>query len=236
MTDPIDDRLADARREFRASPEVQSALTALADARASAARTRKRRVLFPSISIGVALAVSGAGAVVATQWHPWEMADPDIVVARDWTDATGTYLGSCETRLAAHSVAPDTLESMRRQLDAIDIESLKPNPEAVAGGLLSVGRPDDLSRLLPGEVASDYDVSHTGLPWPAEWFSDARILQDALMHEVFTRMFEGAPPSTKEDKFLGPSTAEDDVAILADSVSAQVETQCTTDPPRSAEQ
>jgi hypothetical protein len=105
-----------------------------------------------------------------------------------------------------------------------------------SASLLAVGRPDDLSRLLPGEVASDYDVSHSGPAWPSEWFSDARILQDALMHEVFTRMFQGAPPSTKEDKFQGPSAAEDDVATIADSVSARVETQCTTDPPRSAEQ
>src|SRR5690606_8261926 len=40
--------------------------------------------------------------------------------------------------------------------------------------LLSVGRPDDLGRLFPGAVVSDYDVSPSGPPWPTEWFSDPR--------------------------------------------------------------
>ncbi|MHA6693882.1 hypothetical protein [Homoserinimonas sp. A520] len=228
MTDSIDDRLAAAGRVYTTSSEVASVLSELADARASAARSsRKRRVLVPSISIGVALAVSGAGAVVATQWHPWEMTDPDIVVARDWTDGNGTFLGSCETRLAAHSVAPEALEAMRHYLDTSGIDNLRPNPEIVAAGLLSVGRPDDLGRLIPGAVASDYDVSHSGEPWSSEWYSDARILQDGLMHEVFTRMSQEAY-ATQE--------TEDGAAILANSgISAQLETQCTTDPPRSAE-
>lgn len=227
MTDPFDDRLAAAGQAFSANAEVASALTALADARASAALTRKRRVLIPSISIGVALAVSGAGAVVATQWKPWEMTDPDIVVARDWTDGTGTFLGSCETRLGAYSVAPEVLDSMRRYLDAIDPDSLKPNPEIVAGELLSVGRPDDLSRLLPGEVASDYDVTHTGELWSSETYSDARILQDGLMHEVFTRM--------SKEAYATQQTDEAAAALANSGISAQLETQCTTDPPRSAE-
>lgn len=226
MTDPLDDQLAAAGRVFSDGPEVTSALMALADARASAARTRKRRVLIPSISIGVALAVSGAGAVVATQWKPWEMTNPDIVVARDWTDVEGTYLGSCESRLGAYSVAPEVMESMRQYLDTIDLDALDPNPETVALGLLSVGRPDDLRRLIPGEKASDYDVSHTGELRPSEWFSDARILQDGLMHEVFTRMSKEA---------YATDEASDGVGTLASSgISAQLETQCTTDPTPSA--
>jgi hypothetical protein len=184
-------------------------------------------LLIPSISIGVALAVSGAGAVVATQWQPWEVTDPDIVVARDWSDGNGTFLGSCETRLAAYSVAPEALDAMRRYLDAIDVDNLRPNPEIVAAGLLSVGRPDDLSRLIPGEVASDYDISHSGELWSSETYSDARILQDGLVHEVFTRMSKEAY-ATQE--------SEEDVAILANSgISAQLETQCTTDPSPSAD-
>ena len=228
MTDPIDDRLAAAGRVLSSDTEVALALSAMADARASVARSaRKRRVLIPSITMGVALAVSGAGAVVATQWQPWEMTDPDIVVARDWADGAGTYLGSCETRLSAHSVAHDALEAMRRYLDTIDLDSVEPNPENVAGGLLSVGRPDDLSRLIPGAVASDYDVSHSGEPWSSEWFSDARILQDALMHEVFTRMSQQA---------YATEGSADGVAALANSgISAQLETQCTTDPSPSAD-
>jgi hypothetical protein len=228
VTYPIDDRLASAGSHFEANTEVASALSALADARASAARsTRKRRVLIPSITIGVALAVSGAGAVVATQWQPWEITDPDIVVARDWADGAGTFLGSCETRLSAHSVGSDALEAIRNYLKTIDLDSMKPNPEIVAAELLSVGRPDDLSRLIPGAVASDYDVSHSGEPWSSDWFSDARILQDALMHEVFTQMSQEA---------YATEGSADGVAALANSgISAQLETQCTTDPSPSAD-
>jgi hypothetical protein len=228
VTDPIDDRLASAGSHSVDSRELASALLAMADARASAARsTRKRRVLIPSITIGVALAVSGAGAVVATQWQPWEMTDPDIVVARDWADGAGTYLGSCETRLSAHSVAPEALDAVRHYLDAIDVDNLRPNPEIVAAGLLSVGRPDELSRLIPGEVASDYDISHSGELWSSETYSDARILQDGLMHEVFTRMSQEA---------YATQQSESDVTILANSgISAQLETQCTTDPSPSAD-
>ncbi|MCC6269653.1 MAG: hypothetical protein IT190_00075 [Microbacteriaceae bacterium] len=220
MSDPFDDRLASAGRILRDAPEVSSALLALAEARAAEAHnSRRRRLLLPSIIIGSLLTVSGAGAVVATQWQ-WEITDPDIIVARDWTDTAGTYLGSCESRMATEGVSADALAELRSYLSSLNLDSIAPDPEIVAAELAIAGRPDDLSRLIPGAVAADFDTTNLSKAPRPEWYSDARILQDGLMHEVIRRISKNLEAHWSE----------------YDGVIASGQTQCTTDPSRTVDE
>jgi hypothetical protein len=220
MSDPFDDRLASAGKILQDDTELSSALIALSEARAVEAHANRRhRLLLPSIIIGSVLAVSGAGAVVATQWQ-WEIADPDIIVARDWTDAAGTYLGSCESRMATEGVSAEALAELRSYLSSLNLDSIAPDPEIVAAELAMAGRPDDLSRLIPGAVAADFDTSHLSKAPRPEWYSDARILQDGLMHEVITRISINLETHWSE----------------YDGVIAGGQTQCTTDPSRTVDE
>lgn len=220
MTDPLDERLALAGRVLVDDTEVTSALHAMSVDRLTETRTLpRRRLLFLSMIIGSVLAVSAAGAVVATQWR-WEIAKPDIIVARDWTDAAGTYLGSCESRMATEGVSADALAELRTYLKSLDLNSIAPDPETVAAELAMAGRSDDLSRLIPGAVAADFDTSNLNTSAKPEWYSDARILQDGLMNEIFTRI----------NKNLEAHWSE------YDGVVAGGQTQCTTDPSRTVDQ
>ncbi len=226
MTDPLDDRLAAAGRVLSDDAEVSSALHALGVARAADAHSaRRRRILLPAITIGTVLALCGAGAVVATQWQPWAMEEPDLVVAREWTDVAGTYLGSCETHFAANAVSADVLPDARQYLESLDVDSIAPDAEIVASGLRSVGRPDDVGRLISGAVASDFDTHHQGELLPSDVFSDARILQDGLTWVVFEGMYKSF-----EAKGFDPQTYE------GNDSSVSMETQCTTDPSRMADE
>ena len=192
MIDTLDDLLATARSSTPADPEVAAALLALAAARgAEAKRKARHRFVIPSVAAGAVLAFTGAGAVAASQWGPWNIADPDLVIAHEWVDTTGTYLGSCETRIATANLSPEARDAARAFLASLDVASIGPDPEMVAAELTAVGRPDDLGRLVPGADISDFNVIHTGPQWPDEGHSDAEILQHALTRAVgFKLMLE----------------------------------------------
>lgn len=218
MTDPLADRLASARVDLETRAEVLPALESLAAARAAdGRRSHTRRTLVSAISVGAALTVTGAGAVAATQWGPWTyVEEPDVVIARDWTDVDGVYLGSCEARLAADAVPADALAAARDYLDSIDLATIEPDPERVAGDLNAVGRLDEVGRLIPGAIPTDFDVTLVGEQWPSEYFTDARILHEGLVSAVFTTMSDAVLAQWPE--------------LAEDGLSAAVETQCTTDP------
>ena len=220
MEDELDQRLRDAGVMVdEVSPAVTEALDRLVAARVRSPRVgRRRRGATFAVSAGVVLAVIGGGAVAASQWGPWRLVtEPDVVVSRSWTDATGTWLGDCETRIALEGL-PDTVRSTAREyLESRDLDTLEPDPQAVAGALTAVGRADDLGRLLPSAADTEFDVGSSGELWPSEWWSDARILQEAttasLLHDLTEALFAAHPEET------------------SGGIEALGETQCTTDPP-----
>lgn len=218
MNDSLDDRLQDAGKVFTDNAEVSRSLADLLDARLAASpKSSRRRVASLAGAAGVLLAMTGAGAVAASQWGPWvTVTDPDVVLERSWTDAEGEWLGDCETRFAMEALPEEVRATAETWLSAQDLDALEPDPQSVAGTLNALGRLDELPRLLPGEQAADYGVYHEGPLWSADWFSDARILQDAttsaLSAELAAVIFEASPD-------------------LADGgIGSVVETQCTTDP------
>lgn len=217
MTDPFDEMVERGGRVPSDDPAVREAVSVLAAAHATRARSRRRRLLAPAVSIGVVFAVASAGAVAATQWAPWMyVPDPDIVIARDWTDVGGETLGSCETRLKTDSLSVEASDTARTYFATVDLASLEPDAEVVAGLLTAVGRPGDLGRLVEGADVSEFEIRHTGPLWPDEVFSDARILQDGLLHTVVAGMNEALVPFT---------------SMLHDGTfQSLLETQCTTDP------
>lgn len=218
--DRIDQALVDAGRLREESVEEREALRALISARSGEVGQRRRRRKFrPALGVAGAFVVLGAGAAVATQWAPWNyVLDPDIVIMREWTDATGNSLGACETRWSTDPLAPEVRDAARQYLDQIDIDTIDPAPEVVASLLVAVGRPDSMSRLLPGEDIAEYDVHHNGPLWDADWWSDARILQDGLNHKVFTGL---------SDHLI---TKWPELDTGNSGVASRLETQCTTDP------
>ncbi len=229
MRDPLDETLAEAGQFLRDDDGVDAALVALVDARADEARVatkprRTRAKLLPTLAIGAALAVVGGGAVAATQWGPWTyVPEPDIVIVRDWSDVSGDFLGSCESRLKVNSLPGEAYDLAIGYLDAIDVDTVQPDPEWVAGLLHAVGRLDDVGRLVPGAVPSDFSPGGDGWSGPAlEYFSDARVLQDSLTQAVFNGM---AAKIRERDEFRDLS-----------DLTSRVETQCTTDPGRTGEQ
>ncbi len=213
--------LAEAGQLQEQQKEERDALRELVMSRTVDGRQhRRRRVLLPALGLGGVLTVLlGAGAVVATQWGPWNyVQDEDIVIAREWVDVDGTSLGSCESRLAADELPADALNDARDYLAALDTESLDPDPEVVASLLVAVNRPDRMGQLIPGTQVSDYDVTHTGPVWSQGWWSDARILQDGLVSTVFAGM-------------ANDLTAKWPELDSADSpIASKIQTQCTTDP------
>lgn len=214
MTELLDSKLDSAGRVPSDDLEVARALHALAADRAQRAEPRRRRILIPALSIGVAFGLLGTGAAVASQWGPWTyVADPDVVVTRDWVDVNGTDLGTCESHLATNDLSPEAQTAARDFLSSLDVDSMKPDAEYVATLTVAVGRPEDLGRLIAGADVADFDINHTGPTWTG--FSDARILQAGLMQTVFTSL------GTE----LGDAWPN-----LTDELSANIETQCSTDP------
>ncbi|HRN29961.1 MAG TPA: hypothetical protein PK890_09715, partial [Terrimesophilobacter sp.] len=199
MRDPLDDSLADAGKHLRDAPNLDAALVALATARAdealpTAKPARKRRAkLTPVIAVGAVLAVASAGAVAANQWGPWNYVsevDTDIVVEREWSDVDGNYLGACEARLSTDVLPTEARKLALDYLATVDVDAIEPDPEYVAGVLNALGRVDDIGALVAGAVPSDFDNSPGGT-WTgpaAEYFSDARVLHQALTQAVFVGM------------------------------------------------
>lgn len=148
---------------------------------------RSVRRFAPAIALGAVLALAAPVAVAATQWGPWTfVADPDLVVARDWTDVGGTPLGSCETRLAIDELPDDVQADVAAYFATLDVDAIEPNAEAVAAGLNSVGRLDEIGRLVEGAEPSDFTVSHQGELLDPTVNTDARILQDSLVQTITT--------------------------------------------------
>lgn len=227
MRDPFDETLADAGRLLRDDHDVDAALAVLVTARASEAKStakpRHTQKIAPVIAIGVALAVASGGAVAATQWGPWTyVTQPDIVVARDWSDINGNYLGSCESRMSVHDLPAEAYGVAIRYLNSIDVDSIEPDPEWIAGLLHAIGRVDEVGRLVPGAVPSDFDASGNGWHGPVlAYFADARVLHQALSQAIYSGMANEVltkVPGTKHHL-----------------VGSKLQIQCTTDPGRTGE-
>lgn len=213
--DSLEEQLEGAGRLHTAHNDEQGVLRDLLASRAAEARDRRRRRLLPPMVVGGALAVVGAGAAVATQWGPWNyVPDADIVIARDWTDVEGKALGSCESRMALGDLPAEAREEALAYLETIDVDSLEPDPERVAGVLVAVDRPGDLGRLIAGADVSDFDINHTGPTWDQASFSDARILQGALQETVFAGMVNHVEATWRPQ---------------LDAIQSRVETHCTTE-------
>ena len=214
MSDPIDNRLASADPNPILSAEATRALNALAARRSLAAR--RRRIVIPSIVLGSILTL-GAGAAAATVWGPWTYVEqPDISISRSWVDVDGTFLGSCQSRLAADGMPADARRAALDYLADVDIDAIDPDPEVVAGALNAVGRLDELGMLVAGADASAFELTHDGEVNTDPRFSNARILQDALVQTIFGEMVE--------------SVFVDHPEFVAGGIESSVETQCTTDP------
>lgn len=231
MRDLFDDTLAEGGRFLRQDDDLDAALATLTAARADEARAatkpaRSRPRLFPVLAIATAFAVAGGGAVAASQWSLWTyVPDPDLVVARDWVDVAGNYLGSCESHLSTDTLPADARELAVAYLDSVDVDSIEPDPEWIAGELQAVGRLDDIGTLVDGAKPADFDTGGEGWSGPAlEYFSDARILQDALTQKVFTGMSDVLVERMP------------DFSYDVEDIGARIETQCTTDPGRTGQQ
>ncbi len=215
MSDSLDELLNGARDTRAADQSVRAALDELHAEHARAARPRRRGRLVPAVSIGIVLGLLGGGAVAATQWGAWTyVPDADLTIARDWTDVEGNSLGSCESRLAGVSLTDEQRAAVRSLLSEADVDARGPDTEYVAGAMVSTGQPERLGQLIEGARVEDYDLSHTGPLWSEEWLSDARILQDGLTQGIFVEISDEVNDRWPE----------------LDGMSANVETQCTTDP------
>ncbi|KQP56095.1 hypothetical protein ASF51_13315 [Agreia sp. Leaf283] len=135
------------------------------------------------------------------------------MISRDWSDVHGNFLGSCETHFAASTLSGEKRDAARQYLDGLNVDSLEPDVERVAGGLVAVGRGNDIGDLVQGAKLSDFDIHHTGALW--EDWGNARILQDGLQTTIFTSLSDEMTRAYPD---------------LADTLAATAETQCTTDP------
>jgi len=186
--DPLDARLSAAGRYVRDDADLVSALEALAEARAEGARRRRRRrFAAPVLTLGAVLALTGAGGVAATQWGSWSIADPDIVITRQWTDVAGTYLGTCESRIRASDLPEEKRARVREYFTTVDLDAFQPDPEFVALHLKIAGRLEDLGRLVPGADPDDFRTDE--LERSENQTSDARVMQDALAQTIAHELF-----------------------------------------------
>lgn len=224
MRESLDDILGQAGDVLRDSPELDESLARLASVRAEEARpaSKRRAKLIPVLAIGTALAVAGGGAVAASQWGPWTYVadeDTDLVVTREWSDVNGAYLGTCETRMSTDVMPEDVRDLALDYLQTVDVDSIEPDPEWVAGLLHAVGRLDDVGRLIPGAVPGDFSAGGEGWRGPAlDYFTDARILQDSMVQKVFNGM---------SDHLVAQMSAH---SYGWDDLTTRLETKCTTDP------
>lgn len=216
MTDPLDARLRDAGRVAIDDAATQEALHAVV-AEARTARPRRRgRHLAPVVALGAVLVLAAPVAVAATQWGPWTLTDPDLVVARDWFALDGTPIGTCESRLETQELPDDVRADAEAYLASLDVATMDPDPEAVAAGLNSAGRLDEIGTLVEGAQPGDFDVRHEGeLVDPAASPTE-RILQDALMHAI--------------QRPLGSMMLEEHPEAFPNGFEAAWETQCTAAP------
>jgi len=200
-------------------PDVRRELAALTESRARVAGRPGGRFALPVLLGSGVLLLGGTGAVAATQFGPWTVvADPDYVVARDWYDLDGTYLGSCEAHVRIEHPAPEVLAAAQRSLASLDLDELGPDPTSVALWLASFDRLDDYSHLIPGEPTDPTIADLTPIDTSPEvraFASDARILQIALIQTV-----HDAVSADLEAAGLDP-----DVAFTGEG-----EIQCSTDP------
>jgi hypothetical protein len=206
--DPLDARLSAAGRYVRDDAELASAFRALGEARAEDARRRRRRRLAaPVLTLGAVLGLTGAGGVAATQWGPWHTADPDIVIARQWTDVAGAYLGTCESRIRASELPEEKRAKVREYFDTVELDAIQPNPEFVALHLKMAGRLGDIGRLVPGAEPDDFgtDDGETSRYQP----SDAQVMQGALAQTIAHELF---------------------LQVGSIELSSAIETQCSDDP------
>ena len=218
--DDFEETLRRAGQPVLKDAEVRRALDDLTTARARAAGTRRTRLALPVLIGSGALLLGGAGAVAATQFGPWTIVtDPDYVVARDWYDTEGTYLGSCESHVRVEHEAPDVRAEALRLLSELDLTTLEPDPTSVALSLASWGgRLDDYSRLIGGEVPDPSIAELAPLDAPAEvvaFQSDARILQVGLLMTVHNEISAGLQAAGLDPDF---------------ELTGEGEIQCTTDP------
>jgi len=218
MSQSFDARLQRAGRVTPADAELEHVLNEVV-AQARPERTGRRPLRLVSvISLGAALAVGAPVAVAAAmQWGPWTMVtDPDIVMARTWFDVEGAPVGSCESRLATVDLPEDARADSLAYFAALDVAAVEPDPEAVAGGLNAVGRLGEVGRLVPDAQPSDFDVRHDGPLWSAGVYTDARILQEAMVRTITRDMTASVSPDHPE--------------VFEAGVAVALETQCTAAP------
>lgn len=211
--DDLDERLsAAAYRSQRDTDHITQAVHQLVDGRLSEARShgRRRGLLVPTVVAGGVLALLGTGAAVATQWAPWvaEADDPDVVLTRDWYDASGTFLGYCEGRIEVVHRDPDRASAARTYLATVNVDLLEPNLDWLAMALASQGELDRIGQLVNGADPSTFD--DMGDLAPQEKVPDADLLHNALMRTVLDRMH---------------------AAIDDPELSATGDVQCSTDSP-----
>lgn len=212
MNESLDARLSRAGRVDTTGTDA--ALLAVADEARPQSRRRPRR-LVPAIVLGATLALAAPVAVAATQWGPWlYVTDPDLVVAREWTDVDGVVLGSCESRLEMQDLPDDVQADAAAYLDSLGVATLEPDAESIATQLESMGRLDEIGRFVEGAQPSDFDVAHEGELVESDM--DARILQESLLMTI--------------GRDLGETMLERHPDALANGFGSEWETQCTAAP------
>lgn len=218
MSESFDARLQRAGQVTAADAELERALSQVVDQARPGRAGRRPLRLVSAISLGAALAVGAPVAVAAAmQWGPWTMVtEPDIVMARTWVDVEGAALGSCESRLAMVDLPADARAHALAYFSALDVAAVEPDTEAVAGGLNAVGRLGEVGRLVPGAQPSDFDVRHDGPLWSADTYTDARIMQEAMVRTISRDMTASISPKSPE--------------VFEAGVAVALETQCTSAP------
>lgn len=212
---PLTDRAKRELAELMLAERPQSVAASTGQAH-SRSRFATRRFVVPVVVIAAAVSGVGVGAA-ATQWGPWTyVPEADIVIARDWYGADGGYLGGCESRMAVNELPDDAADAARAYLASVDVSSVTPDTEVIAAELNAAGRLDDLPRLVSGADPNAFDLTHEGEPWNPKFDTDARVLQAALVLEVFSGMSEHLAGEWPE--------------LATQSLTARAQTQCTTDP------
>jgi hypothetical protein len=187
MVDPLESKLNSAGNVQVDDARVAAALRSVVSDRAAMAKVPARRRTVSAVAAGLTFALLGTGAAVASQWGPWEyVPEPDLVIARGWSDVQGNFLGTCETHLAASSLGGDQRAAAQQFLSGLNVDALEPDAEQVAAGLVAVGRGDEIGNLVDGAKITDFDVTHTGELWADR--GNAVILQNALQTTVFNKM------------------------------------------------
>ena len=216
-------------------PATRQALDDLVTARIGrAARVaQRRRRLALTGGLTAALLTFGGTAVAASVWGPWSyVPEPDWVLARDWVDANGKPLGSCESHAVLEGYPDEVAQTVRGYLEALDTDALQPDPEWTAIFLKQAGRLDEIDRLLPGTDTDDFDlegIESGALPDELQaTYSDARILQMALEMAAFQQVGQALKTEHKEMLIAEHGTAD---YIPLESPQ---QIQCTTEPDRAA--